>query len=141
MSDINSAATNKLIRRMKRTAPTLSAEAIARSTGRDVDEVRHQLAAPAGERRAGPNQRTADPAQALDQLARNPNENDRCQAAADPNCPGSLLRRLAADPSPLVRLKAAANPSCPQAALHRLAADPDAAVRHTAAQHKSYKPD
>ena len=141
MSGINSAATNKLIRRMKRTAPTLSAEAIARSTGRDVDEVRHQLAALAGERRAGPNQRMPDPAQALDRLARSPNPDDRCHAAADPNCPKSLLRCLAADPSPLVRRRAAANPSCPQAALRRLAADPDAAVRHTAAQHKSCAPD
>ena len=120
MSDTESAATNKMIRRLKRTTPTLSAEAIARSTGCDVDEVCHDLAALAGERRVNPSERTPDPAQALDQLARSPNEDDRCHAAEDPNCPGSLLRRLAADPSPLVRRKAAAHPSCPPAALRRL---------------------
>lgn len=137
MSDTESAATNKMIRRLKRTTPTLSAEAIAHSTGYDIDEVRQALEAKAGERRADPNERTADPAQALDQLARSPNDNDRCHAAEDPNCPGSLLRRLAADPSPLVRRKAAAHPACPPAALRRLSHDHDAAVRHTAAQHNS----
>ena len=141
MSDTESAATNKTIRRMKRTTPTLSAEAIAHSTGRDVEEVRQALQATARERRADPNEPTPDPAQALDQLARSPNDDDRCHAAAAPNCPGSLLRRLAADPSPLVRRKAAAHPSCPPAALRRLSDDPDAAVRHTAAQHKSCTPD
>ena len=58
MSDAESAATNKMIRQMKRTTPTLSAEATARSTGYDADEVRHELAALAGERRVNPNERT-----------------------------------------------------------------------------------
>ena len=122
MSDGELPKTQRMIRRVARADPSLFAEAIASRVGCSVDEVHREL---------------GSSSQVLTQMARSLSEDDRCDVAADPDCPVSLLRRLAADPSPLVRLEVAANMSCPAAVLGRLAGDQNPVVRHAVARHKS----
>ena len=139
MSDSELLEIRKMIRRVARAVPSLSAEDIAHRVGCSVDEVHRELEEVAS-RRLAQSQTTGTVASPLAAMAESANANIRSDAAADPDCPVPLLRRLADDDSPWVRAAVAAHPSCPSNILVHLAADSEPAVRQLVAYHKSSPP-